>query len=148
MTLSVAELVTDILLDYTLDMVNISSIERSIIMFKLNPDVIEMCGEGSTEMLNNLINAIGENAAINTNIDTMYGLTSIGGVTMPRCVTVATDIADRVAADIYDFYVRYRSNTMEEIEVRNEKFSKGDIPLMVSNAVGGILDAAKRMAGE
>lgn len=117
-------------------------------MMVLNPKLVDICGKGSEDMFNELISAIGEDAAIRTNIDTMYGFIQMNGVNMPRCLTAATDIADKVADDIWDFVVKHRGSSNAEIEVHNEKFSKGDIPLMVVEADNNSFNAVSLMAGE
>lgn len=118
----------------------------------LNPEIIEFCGTDCEEIINKIIDSIGTDAAARVRVSKLYGLQIVNGVRMPKAVTVPESYANYVADIISDFYSKWGGDAPEKkMEIYLDKFSRGEIPLLVNKAVdeqAGAFNAASIMGGD
>lgn len=102
----------------------------------LNPELVKACGEGSSEMLSQLVDAIGGIQACLVDANVLRGFINMNGVTMPLEFSTDEDNLEYVSECIKNFYMKTGGvYAGQSVEIYRNRFQMGDVSLCVPESV-------------
>lgn len=116
--------------------------------YKVNPELVAMYGEESRDMLTRLVDAVGDRATM-CNVITEYGIQYVNSVKMPSAMSVGYEHVSCVEERVVNFLEEWGGKKGGvSMDVFEERFKKGDVPLAVPEIGKVVFNAAALMGGD